>query len=432
MNMAEQQAGLEFDYLIPPAREKMVVTSAEQLPRLAAPPDYYPEEALGPCVYDDPDADEIQDFYPGVWWLYYGGDHGRRWVLRDHRDAVYMVKCAGFGGDYEVSGPCLDRWFRNAYDAFWTAERNAVWVESSRRRAALPGETTRRQGGETTMAEEPYEFDYLAPPERQKITIASADELPREVSPPDYYPEEAYAPCVYDDEDTESLQDFYPGVWWVYFAGGNNRPHWVMRDDNDDIYLVECQGFGGNYQVCGPGFGERFDNAYDAFWTAEQKAVKAGLNPGGAPSCPEERPGCETTMAEQTEDECRFDYMAPPERRMFTIESADELPREVSPEHYYPVEARGPCVYDGDGEDEEFEEEFYPGVWWVYFAGGSNRRHWVMRGYHNDIYMVERSGIGYEVNGPDVGQWFANAYDAFWTAEQAASRNCRPPEPERS
>ena len=127
------------------------------------------------------------------------------------------------------------------------------------------------------MAEQPYyEFDYLVSPEREKIVIVSAEELPRQAAPADYYPEMACGPCVYEDaDDPDELQDFYPGVWWRYYAGGNNRPHWVLRDWDNRIYLVECVGWGGQYEVGGPDLYEEFANAYDAFWTAEQNASKS-------------------------------------------------------------------------------------------------------------------------------------------------------------
>ena len=110
--------------------------------------------------------------------------------------------------------------------------------------------------------------------DHQPFRIQSADELPRDLAPQEYLPHWDGGSCLYDDE----LED--PTVipaWRQYFAGGSNRMHFVLFDQDRRPHWVEQIGLGGPYTANGPGYGETFLNAYDAFWTAET----AAQNPTG-------------------------------------------------------------------------------------------------------------------------------------------------------
>ena len=101
-----------------------------------------------------------------------------------------------------------------------------------------------------------------------QFTVSSAEELPRELAPADYLPTLDPGPMVYDDE-----LDTLPGdmAWRTFFAGGSNRLHWVRSDADGNPYLVEQVGMGGPYEVGGMGEWSIYDNAYDAFWWADQR-----------------------------------------------------------------------------------------------------------------------------------------------------------------
>ena len=45
--------------------------------------------------------------------------------------------------------------------------------------------------------------------------------------------------------------------------------HFILIDHLNRPHIVEENGSGGPYSVYGPGYGEQYDNAYDAFWHAE-------------------------------------------------------------------------------------------------------------------------------------------------------------------
>lgn len=101
------------------------------------------------------------------------------------------------------------------------------------------------------------------------VRIVSADELERKISPEGYYPRESSGELVYDDE----VEDLPPDMpWRRFFAGGSNRPHWIRTDSGGDAHFVECVGLGGAYEVYGPGYGERYANAYDAFWHGDMES----------------------------------------------------------------------------------------------------------------------------------------------------------------
>ena len=114
-------------------------------------------------------------------------------------------------------------------------------------------------------------------PAHQPFSIQSADELPREHAPPEYRPHRENGPCVYDDE-LETLERI--PAWRMYFAGGSNRMHFILVGADQQLHFVEQTGFGGPYDYCGPACGPdreaqqdgRFENAYDAFWSAETAA----------------------------------------------------------------------------------------------------------------------------------------------------------------
>ena len=103
-----------------------------------------------------------------------------------------------------------------------------------------------------------------------------------------------------------------------------------------------------------------------------------------------------------------------PNLESLRIASADELERKLAPAGYYPQQLSGPVVYDDEVLD------LPPDLpWRRYFAGGSNRPHWIRTDSDGNAHFVECTGWGgsYEVYGPEYGEHYANAYDAFWRAE---------------
>lgn len=98
------------------------------------------------------------------------------------------------------------------------------------------------------------------------------------------------------------------------------------------------------------------------------------------------------------------------------FESADERPRESSPEGWYPMVANL-MVY----EDEL--ARMPAGVWFRYFAGGHNGQHFVMRDHNGDFYHVDGAFGSYELSAPHAAGGYPNVYDAFWTAGQQAGIN---------
>ena len=100
------------------------------------------------------------------------------------------------------------------------------------------------------------------------IIIVSAEELPTVNAPEDYRPVLRDETLVYDEE----LGDLPEASGWRrYFAGGSNRPHWVMKDGGGGIHIVECTAWGGSFELLSESdsYGH-YENAYDAFWAAEQ------------------------------------------------------------------------------------------------------------------------------------------------------------------
>ena len=100
------------------------------------------------------------------------------------------------------------------------------------------------------------------------LRLASADDPDNErlVAPEGYRPHYVAVPAVVDDDlkDTERMN-----AWRDYFASGSNRPHWFLIDQDKEVHMVEMVGLNGSYEASGPGYSHRFENAYDAFWTAE-------------------------------------------------------------------------------------------------------------------------------------------------------------------
>lgn len=104
-----------------------------------------------------------------------------------------------------------------------------------------------------------------------KLLIASAEERDAATAPPDYRPHWDNGPCVTDEEISE-LEPI--PAWRRYFAGGSNRPHFVLVNDVGEAVIVEHSGPGGRYSAyqfpAGDTISEEHNNAYDAFWAAEQ------------------------------------------------------------------------------------------------------------------------------------------------------------------
>ena len=95
--------------------------------------------------------------------------------------------------------------------------------------------------------------------------------------------------------------------------------------------------------------------------------------------------------------------------RPCTFTSADEHPREHSPEGWLPQIA-DVMAYDDEIDDAPI------GVWFLYFAGGSSRLHFFLRDGRDDFFYIEAAFGYYTLNGVA----YHNVYDAFWLAEQAA------------
>ena len=102
------------------------------------------------------------------------------------------------------------------------------------------------------------QFDSAEDPDNERL-----------VAPAGYRPHYVATPAVMDDElkDTEWMK-----AWRTYFASGSNRPQWFLIDLIGEAHIVEMATLSGSYQAYGPGYSHRFDNAYDAFWTAETLA----------------------------------------------------------------------------------------------------------------------------------------------------------------
>ena len=81
-------------------------------------------------------------------------------------------------------------------------------------------------------------------------------------------------------EDDE-LYHIPAGVWFPFFNSGRPGQHYVMRDDDERLHIIETTSEAyeltiiGNYGASrGGGFEGRWEypNPYDAFWDAEQLA----------------------------------------------------------------------------------------------------------------------------------------------------------------
>ena len=102
-----------------------------------------------------------------------------------------------------------------------------------------------------------------------RIVSAEDPENERLVAAEGYRPHYVAAPTVVDDDlhDTEPIP-----AWREYLASGSSRPLWFLIDPLGKAHFVEPLGLGEDYVACGPGYRSRFENAYDAFWTAEKRA----------------------------------------------------------------------------------------------------------------------------------------------------------------
>ncbi len=111
--------------------------------------------------------------------------------------------------------------------------------------------------------------EYAAQPAPLQLSSAEDPENEPTVAPEGYRPHYASVPAVMDDDlrDTEPMN-----AWRDYFASGSNQPHWFLIGQDNEVHMVEMVSMNGRYQVYGPGYSHRFENAYDAFWTAEFQA----------------------------------------------------------------------------------------------------------------------------------------------------------------
>ena len=123
------------------------------------------------------------------------------------------------------------------------------------------------------------------------MRIDSAEEPDNKplVAPNDYRPHCVTVPAMVDDE----LREAEPMLAWRdYLASGSNQPRWFLIGRDGEPHMVEMTDMDGRYQASGPGYRHQFDNAYDAFWTAEVLAMtftdarSADLQP--APTADEE------------------------------------------------------------------------------------------------------------------------------------------------
>ena len=98
------------------------------------------------------------------------------------------------------------------------------------------------------------------------IEVESALEQPNTLAPPEYRPTLESWTMVHDDE----LLDLPPMMGWrMFFAEGSNRNHWVRTDQEAQPHFVESLSLDGGYEAHGPGYGEQYDNAHDAFRKAD-------------------------------------------------------------------------------------------------------------------------------------------------------------------
>ena len=99
------------------------------------------------------------------------------------------------------------------------------------------------------------------------------------------------------------------------------------------------------------------------------------------------------------------------------IDSAETIEPEIAPTAYRPHWDNGPVFYD-----DELDNPVFLPAWRRFFAGDSNRRHWVLIDEYDSAHFVEQEGFGgtYLYSGPERSDSFRCAYDAFYTAEQEA------------
>lgn len=90
------------------------------------------------------------------------------------------------------------------------------------------------------------------------------------------------------------------------------------------------------------------------------------------------------------------------------IASAETIPPSIAPPEYRP-HLNHDLVYD-----DELEELVSIAAWRPYFAGGSNRLHFVIASPEGKYRIVEQISFSRYSNGYNE---FENAYDAFWECE---------------
>ena len=103
-------------------------------------------------------------------------------------------------------------------------------------------------------------------PAPMRIPSAEEDENAPLVAPDGYRPHRVDAPAIADD-DLVAAQPV--SAWRDYSASGSGQSHWFLVGRDGAAHLVETTVSEGRYQASGPGYTHQFDNAYDAFWTAE-------------------------------------------------------------------------------------------------------------------------------------------------------------------
>ena len=107
------------------------------------------------------------------------------------------------------------------------------------------------------------------------MSFQSADETQPRLAPPDYRPLILRDRLVMDEE-VDELGPMAP--WRQFFAGGSNRLHFVRTGADSEPHFVESIDLDGRYEAFGPGYGQIYHNAYDAFWEADRRC---GDSPGG-------------------------------------------------------------------------------------------------------------------------------------------------------
>ena len=116
----------------------------------------------------------------------------------------------------------------------------------------------------------------MGSPERQAsapIQISSAEDPDNQplVAPSKYRPHRFATPATVVDDDLTAAEPM--PAWRDYLASGSNHSHWFLIGRDGNPHMVQTTNTDGRYQASGSGYCHQFDNAYDAFWTAEVLAM---------------------------------------------------------------------------------------------------------------------------------------------------------------